>query len=490
MAIEIQLRNGTSAEWTLANPILAEGEVGVETDTNYFKVGNGSSTWSSLDYARTLISQDANNRLVTDTQIATWNDKYTKAETESRIQDLINAAPAALDTLGEIATQLQNDESAVSALTTIVSNKADSSNVYTKTESNTLLLAKANLDVVTASTNGLMSSTDKVKFDTIAAGAEVNVNADWSSTSGDSQILNKPDGETLVPGFMNKYIIFPNIADPGAASSGTIRVYSKSVCGRSMLKWVGSSGLDNIAQPMIAFNKVAWWNPPGNSTTVPAVNGMSAYTTVGTATARNVATTNMFVRMKRLGFVSAATTGSLTSIRHPYAQFTIGNGSGLGGFTKVIRFGISDAATVSTARMFIGMSSSIAAPTNVEPSTLTNSIGVGHGASDSNLKLYYGGSTAQTPIDLGSNFPKNTLSVDVYELILFSSPNITNTVYYRVTRLNTGAVAEGTLTATTAGTQLPSATTLLNMTWCYRTNNTTALAVGLDIMSDYIETDY
>ena len=39
---------------------------------------------------------------------------------------------------------------------------------------------------------GLMSGSDKSKLDGIAAGAEVNVNADWNSSSGDSQILNKP----------------------------------------------------------------------------------------------------------------------------------------------------------------------------------------------------------------------------------------------------------------------------------------------------------
>ena len=39
---------------------------------------------------------------------------------------------------------------------------------------------------------GSMSASDKAKLDGIAAGAEVNVNADWSAVSGDAQILNKP----------------------------------------------------------------------------------------------------------------------------------------------------------------------------------------------------------------------------------------------------------------------------------------------------------
>lgn len=41
--------------------------------------------------------------------------------------------------------------------------------------------------------SGLMTAADKTKLNSIAVGAEVNVNADWNSTGGDSQILNKPD---------------------------------------------------------------------------------------------------------------------------------------------------------------------------------------------------------------------------------------------------------------------------------------------------------
>ena len=46
----MQQRRGTAAQWTAANPILAAGEIGFETDTSKFKMGNGSSTWSALQY--------------------------------------------------------------------------------------------------------------------------------------------------------------------------------------------------------------------------------------------------------------------------------------------------------------------------------------------------------------------------------------------------------------------------------------------------------
>ena len=65
--VRIQVRRGTASEWTTANPILAAGEMGVETNTNKFKFGNGSSTWTALSYAAAdtaaigEISQDAIN---------------------------------------------------------------------------------------------------------------------------------------------------------------------------------------------------------------------------------------------------------------------------------------------------------------------------------------------------------------------------------------------------------------------------------------------
>lgn len=50
MAVQIQFRRGTAAAWTAANPILADGEMGVESDTDQFKIGDGLTTWNSLAY--------------------------------------------------------------------------------------------------------------------------------------------------------------------------------------------------------------------------------------------------------------------------------------------------------------------------------------------------------------------------------------------------------------------------------------------------------
>ena len=48
---KIKFRRDTAAAWTGQNPTLAQGEPGFEHDTGLFKIGDGSTAWTSLDYS-------------------------------------------------------------------------------------------------------------------------------------------------------------------------------------------------------------------------------------------------------------------------------------------------------------------------------------------------------------------------------------------------------------------------------------------------------
>lgn len=67
MAQQIQFRRDTSSAWATNNPVLAHGELGLETNTGQFKIGNGVTAWASLPYgglagpAQTNILQDFGN---------------------------------------------------------------------------------------------------------------------------------------------------------------------------------------------------------------------------------------------------------------------------------------------------------------------------------------------------------------------------------------------------------------------------------------------
>lgn len=277
---------------------------------------------------------------------------------------------------------------------------------------------------------------------------------------------------------------------PATPAADTVRLFRREIAGRNFPAFVDENGLAAAMQPFLGRGKVRRWNPSGGIASAPGqADGFHSITVTNfTTTARTIAVTNKFTMTPRVGFVTSASAGQVGNFRASHgAAHLLGGGSGLGGFMFTMQFGISDPALVSDARMFLGMSGPAGAPSNVEPSTFLNCFGIGHGAADTNLKLFWGGSAAQSPVDLGSNFPVNTSSVDLYELALFSPPN-QSVVHYEVTRLNTGHVATGTLTGT-VGTQLPSLTTLLTAPWGYRTNNASALVVGLDVSQVYLATE-
>ena len=156
MADLIQFRRDTAANWAAANPVLAAGELGLETDTQRFKIGNGSTAWNSID-------------------------AYGFSPTAPTV-------------------------------------------TYTETTEPT-------------------------------------------------------------------------------AEAGTVVTYTSGVGGRLMPKFIGPAGMSSALQPFLARNKIGYWAPPGSATTIPAVFGYAALTTVGTATARAVTTDNMFKRTRRRGLV-------------------------------------------------------------------------------------------------------------------------------------------------------------------------------------------
>lgn len=48
MATRIQIRRDTTLNWGSGNPTLAEGELGLDTDSGEYRLGDGSTAWNLL----------------------------------------------------------------------------------------------------------------------------------------------------------------------------------------------------------------------------------------------------------------------------------------------------------------------------------------------------------------------------------------------------------------------------------------------------------
>jgi hypothetical protein len=249
--------------------------------------------------------------------------------------------------------------------------------------------------------------------------------------------------------------------------------------GRRML---GLFTSDGRAKPMQPF----WGTSRIGLITVFANNsfgyfGILTMTNTGfTAVPRAMNTASLLARMRRVGMVTSATAATVGQLRVQNNQLAISDGT-YGGFFFSLRFGISDAAPISDARMFMGLRPNNT-PANVSPTTLTDCIGMGHDAGDATMSIYYGNATPATPIVLPAAFA--TTAGIPYQLVLYAPSGTAGACIYQVTRLDTGDVAQGVIT-----TGLPADSTLMHF-WGYRTNNASPLAAAIDFVQLYIETEY
>lgn len=83
MAIRIQFRRSTAAQWTNANPTLAQGELALELDTRKFKIGDGVTPWNSLPYTNNQVTNlgnilDVDTTNLVDGSILIYDDNINK----------------------------------------------------------------------------------------------------------------------------------------------------------------------------------------------------------------------------------------------------------------------------------------------------------------------------------------------------------------------------------------------------------------------------
>lgn len=124
MATRMQQRRGTAQQWLDADPVvLATGEIGFETDTNQFKIGDGSSEWQTLPYFKNM--EDAAGIAASEKGAA--NGVASLDSTGNipvgQLGNIIDAAPEALNTLNELAAALNDDSNFATTITNALANQ-------------------------------------------------------------------------------------------------------------------------------------------------------------------------------------------------------------------------------------------------------------------------------------------------------------------------------------------------------------------------------
>jgi hypothetical protein len=180
MATRMQQRRGTASQWTSANPVLNAGEMGWESDTNKFKIGDGTNHWADLDYFSDINStvNPAFGSSIT-FEGATANDFETTLAITDPTADRTITFPDATGTV---------------ALTSDITVTAESTTTFTN---KTLTSPKINEDVVVTATATELNYVDGV---TSAIQTQLDAKAPSSTTvtlTGTQTLSNKTFSDNI-----------------------------------------------------------------------------------------------------------------------------------------------------------------------------------------------------------------------------------------------------------------------------------------------------
>ena len=174
MPVQIQFRRDTAANWTSNDPTLASGELGYESDTGQMKIGDGSTAWTSLGYTG-----------------------VTSSYVDNAVNNLVDTAPDALNTLNELAAALNDDADFSNTIATSIATKAPLNQTISTKNSNYQLQASDNGAIIKV--DGTVTIT--IPSSTIPAGGRVdfvNVGSGTVTFAGSGVTISSKDSALTI----------------------------------------------------------------------------------------------------------------------------------------------------------------------------------------------------------------------------------------------------------------------------------------------------
>lgn len=213
--IKILIKRGTATQWSASTTPLASGELGLDTTNNILKAGNGTDLWATLNQISLTSSQvdelarDAIgsalvggsgisvnvNDAADSITVSIDNTIATKSYTDTAISNLINSAPATLDTLNELATALGNDANFATTVTNSLAGKVSKSggDIITPSTASTIGLIIKGAASQTANLTEWKDSAGNVLVSIDANGQQT-----WKNSSGTTMAYTSMYGEFAI----------------------------------------------------------------------------------------------------------------------------------------------------------------------------------------------------------------------------------------------------------------------------------------------------
>lgn len=178
---QIQIRRGTASQWTSANPTLAAGEWGFETDTKKGKIGDGATAWNSLAYVLGVGDIDG----------VTAGTGLTGGGTSGTVTLAIDSSVVTLTGSQTLTNK---------TLTTPVIASITNSGTLTLPTSTDTLVGRATTDTLTNKTISGANNTLSSIGNSSLTNSSITINGTPVSLGGSVTIAS--GGETFTPSFM------------------------------------------------------------------------------------------------------------------------------------------------------------------------------------------------------------------------------------------------------------------------------------------------